>query len=77
MGNFNFSYSRPNSQSNTPAGWNDMLKEWFVDCMTPTGSIPMPTFRRNDKIMSAIDYFYASLSLTDNLIMLYSLFPFV
>ncbi|KAI7862100.1 hypothetical protein BDF14DRAFT_1859854, partial [Spinellus fusiger] len=44
MGDFNFSYARPNSQSNAPAGWHDMLKERFVDCMTPTGFTPMPTF---------------------------------
>ncbi|KAI7870153.1 hypothetical protein BDF14DRAFT_1775110 [Spinellus fusiger] len=41
-GDFNFSYAHPNSQSNSPAGWHDMLKEQFVDCMTPTGSTPMP-----------------------------------
>ncbi|KAI7872524.1 hypothetical protein BDF14DRAFT_1717038, partial [Spinellus fusiger] len=68
MGDFNFSYAHPNSQSNAPADWHDMLKEQFVDCMTPTGSIPILAFRHNDRIMSAIDYVYASLSPTDNLV---------
>ncbi|KAI7862985.1 hypothetical protein BDF14DRAFT_1848484, partial [Spinellus fusiger] len=63
IGDFNFSYAHPNSQSNAPAGWHDTLKEQFVDCMKPTASIPMPTFCHNDKITSTIDYAYASLSL--------------
>ncbi|EIE78298.1 hypothetical protein RO3G_03002 [Rhizopus delemar RA 99-880] len=61
-GDFNYSYQRPHLSSQTSLQWVSFLDDHFYNALQKDDLHELPTFRRNDNILSTIDYIFVSQS---------------
>ncbi|OAD68211.1 hypothetical protein PHYBLDRAFT_173701 [Phycomyces blakesleeanus NRRL 1555(-)] len=59
LGDLNHSLTTTTAHSTPPRPWLQFLTDRLVDCVTPTGKVPQPTFHRGTS-SSTIDYIFAS-----------------
>ena len=68
MGDFNYSYLRPNLSTATSLEWVSSLDTYCFNALQAFDLHELPTFRRNDSITSTIDYIFASHSFRNVLV---------
>ncbi|KAI9007582.1 hypothetical protein CLU79DRAFT_538835, partial [Phycomyces nitens] len=66
-GDFNLSFHIPRSLRSLSPLCQEYFSTHFIDCHTHPDHNPLPTFRRNDTIISTIDYIFAPKSFSSSI----------